>query len=163
MIDNYFRFFHNQPYSFFDEDYFRQQFRAGLIPSAVQYAVFAIAFRFSQNSLINDNPGQAQCYANMGWSAAMAQCFGNEEGPDYRMVQALTLLAIYDFIGNLLTFTSVLRSNRIRMQAPGGLDKDWARWNDSSSTPYDGRPGPQLAMGCSRRTPKNFLVDLPTG
>jgi hypothetical protein len=163
MIDNYFRFFHNQPYSFFDEDHLRQQFRAGLLPSAVQYAMFAIAFRFSQISLINENPGQAQCYADMGWSAAMAQCFGNDEGPDYRMVQALTLLAIYDFIGNLLTLTSVLSSNKFRMQTPGGLDKDWARWNHSSGTPYDGRPGSYLAMGCSRRTSKNFLVDLLIG
>jgi len=104
MINNYFQYFHNQPYSFFNEDHFRFQFRSGLLPTAVQYALFAIAFRFSPQSDINANPGQAQRYADTAWSAAMAQCFGNEEGPDYRMVQALTLLAIYDFTGNSLMF-----------------------------------------------------------
>lgn len=101
LIDGYFRFFHNSPYSFFDEDYFRQEYRAGKLPPALQYAFFAVAFRFSPSISIDKNPSQAQSYANMGWSAAMAQCFGNDEGPDYRMVQALTLLAIFDFTGNL--------------------------------------------------------------
>lgn len=115
IINNYFQFFHDQPYSFFNEDYFRQQFRAGLLPTAVQYAVFAIAFRFSIQSNINANPGQGQRYADMAWSAAMAQCFGNEEGPDYRMVQALTLLAIYDFTGKWLAFAFLPSSNKFRM------------------------------------------------
>lgn len=121
MINNYFQFFHDQPYSFFNEDHLRQQFRAGLLPTAVQYALFAIAFRFSIQSNIHANPGQAQHYADMAWSAAMAQCFGNEEGPDYRMVQALTLLAIYDFTGKRLTLTSLPSSNKFQSANIGAL------------------------------------------
>lgn len=137
LIDSYFRFFHNQPYSFFDEQHFRQQFGAGKLPPALQYAVYAIAYRFVHNSVIDRNPAQGQSYADMGWAAAMTECFNSEKGPDLVGVQALTLLAIFDFTGNSPNLRSVARSNSSRMQTPSGLDKNRPGWDDGTSTSHD--------------------------
>jgi hypothetical protein len=115
LIDSYFRFFHNQPYSFFDEQHFREQFQAGTLPPALQYTVSAIAYRFVDNSIIDRNPAQAQCYADMGWAAAMTECFNSEKGPDLVGVQALTLLAIFDFTGKLHSLPFVSTSEQCRM------------------------------------------------
>ena len=101
IIENYFRFSHNQPYSFFHEDTFRQQFHSGLLPDAVLYAVLAIASRFSSNLGTHEKTRPTQRYADMGWAAAMTRCFGSDQGPDHRMVQAIALLALCDFTGKL--------------------------------------------------------------
>jgi hypothetical protein len=38
-------------------------------------------------------------YASKAWKEIVRQCFESEEGPDYRLVQATTLLALHEFTG----------------------------------------------------------------
>ncbi|OQV06848.1 Fungal specific transcription factor domain-containing protein [Cladophialophora immunda] len=97
VVNNYFRFHHNQPYSFFHEETFRQQLQAGLLPETILSAVIAIAIRFSPKSDKSAEPWPSQYYADKAWTGAMTQCFNSEYGPNYQMVQAITLLALYDF------------------------------------------------------------------
>ncbi|KAL1959495.1 hypothetical protein VTO42DRAFT_1940 [Malbranchea cinnamomea] len=98
-LDTYFAYCHNQPYSFFHEETFRYQFAEGLLPRYLILALVASTLQFSGDPYYSDNLGAAAniCAAD-SWKAIVSQCFDSEEGPSYRSVQALTLLAIYEFI-----------------------------------------------------------------
>lgn len=102
-IDIYFECCHNQPYSFFHEQNFRDRLSNGLIPDHLLFAVLATATRFSQNSFFNGKTHEtAVTYANKSWKSIVASCFARNDAANIMTVQTITLLAIFDFTGQLL-------------------------------------------------------------
>ncbi|KAF2844675.1 hypothetical protein T440DRAFT_548047 [Plenodomus tracheiphilus IPT5] len=97
-VDLYFEHFHDQPYCFFHEQTFRQQLMSDQLPQYLIFTVLAIASRFSLDPFFGScNPHVATKYASKAWKEIVRQCFDCDEGMDYRLVQAATLLAIIDF------------------------------------------------------------------
>jgi hypothetical protein len=98
-IDLYFQYSHNQPYCFFHEESFRHQFSNELLPEYLILAVLSLATRYSPDITDADKAKQTSNYAAKAWKDIMSRCFDSEEGPDHRLVQAATLLALHDFTG----------------------------------------------------------------
>lgn len=99
-VDLYFEHCHNQPYCFFHEQTFRQQLVNEQLPQYLILAVLAVASRFSVDPSYGQSGHQvAAQYASEAWKEVMRQCSDCEEGLDYRLVQAATLVAIHDFTG----------------------------------------------------------------
>ncbi|KAH7128583.1 fungal-specific transcription factor domain-containing protein [Dendryphion nanum] len=98
VIDSYFKFCHNQPYCFFHQETFRSQLWNGLVPEYLIFAILALTIRFSEHPFFSNSPEQmAQAYASKSWNHIVQQGVEGEEILDYRLVQAATLLALYDF------------------------------------------------------------------
>ncbi|KIV97761.1 hypothetical protein, variant [Exophiala mesophila] len=94
-INDFFRYYHSQPYCFFHEPTFRTQFSRGLLPDYLILAVLSIALRYSKTY---DSTGAiAVDLAARGWSLVVAAAFNSDQNPTYRLVQAATLLALFDF------------------------------------------------------------------
>jgi hypothetical protein len=99
IINDFFKYSHNQPYSFFHEANFRACFLDGFLPEYLLLAVLASGLRFSNNTFFNGkHMAAAKAYADKAWSLIMGQCF-SDDIVDHRMVQAITLLSIFDFVG----------------------------------------------------------------
>lgn len=99
-IDLYFLFCHNQPYSFFHESTFRNDFEHGLVPEYLVLSILTMSIRFSYDPFFHGRQEQLTTeYALRAWNLVLQQCFSTEEGLDYHAVQAATLLAIHDFTG----------------------------------------------------------------
>jgi len=62
------------------------------------FAVLSIAMRFLPNYAKHDEK-TAEAYAAEAWKTVSAQSFDGDKSPDYQLVQATTLLAIFDFTG----------------------------------------------------------------
>lgn len=100
VVNLYFSYSHNQPYSFFHEGNFRQRLTDGLLPDYLTFAILANAARFSTHTFFHGNPSSfAETYANRSWHAIVSNVFTRAEAPDFCTVQAITLLAIFDFTG----------------------------------------------------------------
>ena len=100
MIDVYFECCHNQPYSFFHEQNFRDRLSNGSIPDHLLFAVLATAARFSTNPFFKGKTHEAAVtYANKSWKSIVASCFARNDAANIMTVQTITLLAIFDFTG----------------------------------------------------------------
>ncbi|WPG99240.1 fungal-specific transcription factor domain-containing protein [Acrodontium crateriforme] len=100
VVDAYFKYCHNQPYCFFHEQCFRHRLNNGTIPEYLLLAVMSIASRFVPEANWPTAEQQAEAaaqYASKAWNEVFRQSFENEESLDWRVVQAATLLSIYDF------------------------------------------------------------------
>jgi hypothetical protein len=79
---------------------FRDQLLKKILPEYLVFAVLAIAVRFSNDPFYENQQQQfASKYAYRAWNDILHQCFEGGGGPDYRLVQAATLLALHDFTG----------------------------------------------------------------
>lgn len=100
MVDVYFTYCHNQPYSFFHEATFRNNLAEGLLPEYLILAVLATSMRFSHSTPYADSwEIAAKAYSSKAWSLIIPQCFDENPHTDYRLVQAVTLLSVQDFVG----------------------------------------------------------------
>lgn len=99
-VETYFMYCHNQPYSFFHEPSFRAQQGYRTIPQYLLYALLAITMRYTHVSSLGPKSDDiTQALVKSAMRDIVAQCFDSPEGPDYRTVQAMTILAIHEFIG----------------------------------------------------------------
>ncbi|KAH7076722.1 fungal-specific transcription factor domain-containing protein [Paraphoma chrysanthemicola] len=96
-MDKFFSCFHNQPYCFFHQETFQEQLRNSELPKYLIYAVLGIAIRFSDDPFYVNKDHTAAQYASLAWKDVISRIFDSEEALDYRLVQAATLLSIYDF------------------------------------------------------------------
>ncbi|KAH6974624.1 fungal-specific transcription factor domain-containing protein [Ilyonectria sp. MPI-CAGE-AT-0026] len=96
-VNNYFRYCHNQPYSFFHEASFRRSLERGLLPDHLVLAVLASAARFSSDPFFSDPHETAAQYANRSWKAIVVSCLAQNRAAHIQTVQTITLLAIFDF------------------------------------------------------------------
>ena len=101
-IDLYFLFCHNQPYAFFHEATFREDFDNGLISEFLVLSILTMSIRFSHEPYFQGRQEQLTTeYALRAWNLVLHECFSSEDGLDYHAVQAATLLAIHDFTGTV--------------------------------------------------------------
>lgn len=97
-LDAYFFYCHDQPYSFFHEESFRYQFVNGILPDYVVFAILSNALRFSNDPFYGGRQmDMASSYAAESWKSILSECLDSEDGPNYRTVQAATLLAVHEF------------------------------------------------------------------
>lgn len=102
LIDTYFTYCHNQPYTYFPEANFRQSFDKDLLPTYLLYAFAATACRFSQHDFYKGRQAEAiATYANASWVEVYEHSFSYDDSLEFHMVQATNMLAAIDFTGEL--------------------------------------------------------------
>jgi hypothetical protein len=126
VIDAYFTFVQNQPYSFFHELNFRRRLAANDLADHLVLAVVASAVRFCQHPLLTaDKHELAVSYANKSWQSVISNCFGTSNVANISIVQTIALLALFDFTGQLSSDSSstvnwlILQLGRHAMAQPG--------------------------------------------
>ncbi len=100
LIDIYFERCHNQPYAYFHEEVFRQDYESGLLPEYLLYAFAATACRFSDEDFYGDRRHEAiEAYARASFSEIFEHSFSDAEMMEVSMVIALAMLAVVEFSG----------------------------------------------------------------
>ena len=99
--DVYFRFCHNQPYSLFHEESFRNRLASNDVPQHLLYAFLASAVRYSTDPYYTDKVGAISTYAMQSWKAMVLPWNGIETDAGISTVQTILLLAIIDYTGKL--------------------------------------------------------------
>lgn len=106
LVDDYFRYSHNQLYSFFHEASFRASMAEGSLPSYLLSAVVMSALRFSNDQYFdsdlffaNKRKTTADALCRRAWKYISSTFVDGEEECTVAVVQAVTLLAIFEFIG----------------------------------------------------------------
>lgn len=100
VIDAYFQDCHNQPYSFFHEENFRQGLRAQKVPRHLALTVVATAVRFCPHPYFAGRVYEASVdYANRAWKLIVADCFTVGKVAEVSTVQTVALLGLFDFTG----------------------------------------------------------------
>ncbi|KAF2210006.1 hypothetical protein CERZMDRAFT_113687 [Cercospora zeae-maydis SCOH1-5] len=93
VLDIYFTFCHNQPYSFFHASSLRRKHFEGLLPEYVICAILASSVRFATGLLAStDCQFSAEECVDRAWQLLAPLCFGDLEHADVSVVQAVTLL-----------------------------------------------------------------------
>lgn len=100
VVDAFFTYCHNQPYSFFHEGNFRRGLSQGSLPEHLLLAVLASAVRFSRHAYFNGRWYEAAVgYANRSWKSVVSSCITVSRTADVSIVQTIALLALFDFTG----------------------------------------------------------------
>jgi hypothetical protein len=100
LIDVYFNRCHNQPYAYFHEEIFRQDYESGCIPEYLLYAFAATACRFSDLDLYRERQHEAiDMYAQKSFTQIFDNSFSDAEILEVYMVIALAMLAVVEFSG----------------------------------------------------------------
>ncbi|KIW23324.1 uncharacterized protein PV07_11532 [Cladophialophora immunda] len=100
VVDVYFSFCHNQPYSFFHEGNFRRRLALGTLSEHLILAVVAISVRFSTHPYFASRSHEvAVAYATRSWKSVVSNCFTADNPGDISIVQTIALLALFDFTG----------------------------------------------------------------
>lgn len=100
VIDSYFTYFQNQPYSFFHEHTFRQRLSEQAIPRHLVLAVMATAVRFCPHPYFLGRVVEMSVeYANRSWKLIVSDCFTAGNVTDISTVQTVALLGLFDFTG----------------------------------------------------------------
>lgn len=70
------------------------------LPQYVFFAIAALTLQFPNDFFASAYSRQlAETYADRAWQLLVPLCFGSPDNISLAMVQAITLLAIYDFTG----------------------------------------------------------------
>ncbi|KAH7024348.1 fungal-specific transcription factor domain-containing protein [Microdochium trichocladiopsis] len=98
VIDTYFHHCHNQPYSFFHEDNFRQGLRDQIIPKHLVLSIMAMTIRFCSHPHFAARVHEVSVdYANRAWKLIVTDCFTNGRVAEVSTVQTVALLGLFDF------------------------------------------------------------------
>lgn len=98
VIDSYFTYVQNQPYSFFHEQIFRQ--RLSKHPRHLVLAVMATAVRFCSHPYFTGRALETSVeYANRSWKLIVSDCFTVGKEAEVSAVQTVALLGLFDFTG----------------------------------------------------------------
>ncbi|KAF7532741.1 hypothetical protein G7054_g7685 [Neopestalotiopsis clavispora] len=99
LADVYFRYCHNQPYCYFQEQSFRAQLRDGSLPSYLLLAFAATAARFSDRTFwAGYQPGAMKYYAKTAWQQIITQSLDEDHSVSIHTVQAANMLGVLDYI-----------------------------------------------------------------
>lgn len=100
VIDAYFTYCQNQPYSFFHEDNFRQRLSKQDVPKHLVLAMMAAAVRFCSHSYFTGRALELSVeYANKSWKLIVSDCFTVGKEAEVSAVQTVALLGLFDFTG----------------------------------------------------------------
>ncbi|KAK1704218.1 fungal-specific transcription factor domain-containing protein [Colletotrichum lupini] len=98
LVDTFFQWCHNQPYSYFHEGSFRQKLADGQLSKCVLLAVLASSLRFSEHEYYRDNRSNAiEAYAREAWLSVLGDHMTVEDSCHLEVAQATNILAIIDF------------------------------------------------------------------
>ncbi|USW57166.1 hypothetical protein Slin15195_G104850 [Septoria linicola] len=99
LLDTYFATFHNQPYSFFHEPMLKERAIQLDLPDYLVGAIAALAIRFSQDVIWTGVQAEAgRGFARSSWETIARLDVDSDESCSHEIVQATTLLFIYDFV-----------------------------------------------------------------
>ena len=133
LMDAYFLYHHNQPYSFFHEEHLREDLTLGLVPDHLISAICAIAIRFTADH--DPQKRAALAFSRSSW-ASVSQLDMDADGEfDLEVVQSLTLLAIFEYTG--LEYTE--RASQLpsltfhRSKTTRCVDQVWACFSSCTS------------------------------
>jgi len=100
VIDSYFTYCQNQPYSFFHEQNFRLSLSKQAIPRHLALAVMAIAVRFCSHPFFTNRALEMSIdFANRSWKLIVSDCFTVGKAAEVSAVQTVALLGLFDFTG----------------------------------------------------------------
>lgn len=97
--DIYFRYCHNQPYSLFHEESFRNRLASNEVPQHLLFAFLASSVRYSEDPFYEDKVGAISTYSVQAWKAMVLPWNGIETDVGISIVQTILLLAIIDYTG----------------------------------------------------------------
>ncbi|KAK5209495.1 hypothetical protein LTR99_007743 [Exophiala xenobiotica] len=95
--DVYFRYCHNQPYSLFHEESFRNKLSLGEIPTHLLYAFLASTIRYTEDPYFSDKVAALTAYATLSWKSIVMPWNGIQSEAELSIVQTILLLAIVDY------------------------------------------------------------------
>ena len=108
VIDSYFAYCQNQPYSFFHEQNFRQRLSKQAIPKHLVLAVMATAVRFCSHPYFAGRELKMSIeYANKSWKLIVSDCFTVGKAAEVSAVQTIALLGLFDFTGMEIPQTTI--------------------------------------------------------
>ncbi len=100
LADTYFRYCHQQPYTYFHESTFRQSLNDATLPSYLVFAFAATAVRYSNEPCFVGRRTEAMdCYSRLAWTEIMEQSFSDDHDPSISTVQAANMLGVVDYVG----------------------------------------------------------------
>ncbi|EXL93431.1 hypothetical protein FOIG_13566 [Fusarium odoratissimum NRRL 54006] len=103
VIDSYFSYCQNQPYSFFHEESFRRCLSQHAIPRHLVLAVMATAVRFCSHPYFSGRALEMSVeYANRSWKLIVSDCFTVGKVAEVSTVQTVALLGLFDFTAGRL-------------------------------------------------------------
>lgn len=97
--DIYFRYCHNQPYSLFHEESFRNRLVSNEVPQHLLFAFLASSVRYSTDPYYEDKVSAISTYAVKAWKAMVLPWDGIGTDVGISIVQTILLLAIIDYTG----------------------------------------------------------------
>ena len=98
--DVYFQYCHNQPYSLFHEQTFREKLTACQVPFHLLFAFLASVVRYSTDAYYGDKIDAIATYTRCSWKAIVMPWNGIEDDAGISIVQTMLLLAIIDYTGD---------------------------------------------------------------
>lgn len=100
VVGAYFHWCHNQPYSYFHEETFRQKLARGVLPRCLVFAVLASGARYSKHEHFGESSHEAtKSYAREAWMIVLTNHMPSDNPPELFVAQTLNILAIIDFTG----------------------------------------------------------------
>lgn len=133
LVDTYFLHAHNQPYSYFHEESFRERLAYRVLPKCLVFAVLATAIRFSHDEYFSCAVHEAtEAYAREAWLSDLHDHMIAENCPNLHVAQTTNLLAIIDFTGKLpplevLSMQSMHHSNCLFCGIDGRTSSAWLK------------------------------------
>lgn len=98
LVDTFFHFCHNQPYSFFHEGTFRQHLAERNLPTHLLLAVMASAVRFCTHPQFFDCSKETSvAYADRAWRLILSDGLTGGRVAEVSNVQSIALLGLFDF------------------------------------------------------------------
>ncbi|KAH0533090.1 hypothetical protein TsFJ059_001700 [Trichoderma semiorbis] len=98
LIDTYFLHVHNQPYTYFHEQSFRERLNYGLVPKCLLFGILASALKFSDSDYFAGCRREAtEAYAREAWLALLNDHLTVENNPTLQVAQASNILGVVDF------------------------------------------------------------------
>jgi hypothetical protein len=101
IIDDFFKYCHNRPYSYFRERTFRQRHSDKKHPIYLLYAFAATAIKFSPQFSTSDRYKLVQPYCDKSWTQLTQYAFLPTSELNITLVQTSSLLSVIDFTRRL--------------------------------------------------------------
>ncbi|KXJ85716.1 fungal-specific transcription factor domain-domain-containing protein [Microdochium bolleyi] len=98
VIDQYFSRVHSQPYAYFHQDTFRQRLQNGGLPKSLQFAVLALAVRFSDHPYYRGKTQEASAeYSKQSWYLVLSDHLMALTSISLPVIQTISILATSDY------------------------------------------------------------------
>lgn len=125
--DLYFRYCHNQPYSLFHEESFRNRIEMNEVPAHLLFALLASTVRYSGDPFFHDKHGAVSSYAQQSWKAITMPWNGLQSDAELSIVQTILLLAIIDYTGKWFCILAYQEAKQLTIRPDGRTQASWIK------------------------------------